>query len=118
MKKLSNFYFDNNWSFEDVTLKLDADEWESLNNFLAAWFMVNRVDKLYIHFNSKQMTLNNQLQRLNAKDAQVMQKYITERLGVDGAFSFEFNSYSTEVICHCALEDIFLRAQNTTLENS
>ena len=102
MKKISDFNFDNFGAFvEAVTVQLDTDEWASLNNFLCVWFMVNRVDKLYINFNSERMTLNNQLQRLSAFDAQVVQKYITERLGVDGAFSFDFDSCFQEVICRC-----------------
>lgn len=115
MKKLSTFYFDSDSAFvEEITVKLDNDEWESINSFLCVWFMVNRVDKLYINFNSVLMTLNNQLQRLSAFDAQVVQKYIRERLGVDGAFSFEFNSYSTEVICRC----IFVKSGIPNLEGN
>ena len=115
MKKLSNFYFDSNSAFvENITVKLDNDEWESLNNFLCVWFMVNRVDKLYINFNSQRMTLNNQLQRLSAFDAQVLQKYIRERLGVDGAFSFDFDSCFKEVICR----RIFVKSGIPNLEGN
>ena len=115
MKKLSTFYFDSDSAFvEKITVKLDNDEWESINNFLCVWFMVNRVDKLYINFNSERMTLNNQLHRLSAFDAQVVQKYIRERLGVDGAFSFDFDSCFQEVICRC----IFVKSGMPNLEEN
>ena len=115
MNKISNFYFDSNSAFvEKITVKLDADEWESLNNFLCVWFMVNCVDKLYINFNTERMTLNNQLQRLSAFDAQVVQKYIRERLGVDGAFSVDFDSCFEEVICR----RIFVKSGIPNLEEN
>lgn len=115
MKKISDFYFDSNSAFvEKITVKLDSDEWESLNNFLCVWFMVNRVDKLYINFNSERMTLNNQLQRLSAFDAQVVQKYIRERLGVDEAFSVDFDSCFEEVICR----RIFVKSGIPNLEEN
>lgn len=115
MNKISNFYFDSNSAFvEKIIVKLDSDEWESINNFLCVWFMVNRVDKLYINFNTERMTLNNQLQRFSAFDAQVVQKYIRERLGVYGAFSVDFDSCIKEVICRC----VFVKSGIPNLEGN
>lgn len=100
MKKTSNFYFNSDSNFiEEVKIALDTEECESLSNFVKQWFMVNHVDRLYVDFNNNKMTLNNQFERLNEIDAQVMQKYITERLGIDGAQTFDFLSYDEMVIC-------------------
>lgn len=115
MKKISDFNFDNFGAFvEAVTVQLDCDEWASLNNFMCMWFMVDYVDKLYIDFTEGQMVLNNQLQRLSAFDAQVVQKYIRERLGVDGAFSFDFDSCFQKVICRC----VFVKSGIPNLEGN
>ena len=100
MKKISNFMFNDNGEFvEEVSISFEEEEWESLHNFIKAWFMVNDVDRLYIDFKKKEVVLNNNFEYLDADDEYMFINYIIERLGVYPVSTFDFFSYSKVVIC-------------------
>lgn len=100
MKKISNFMFNDNGEFvEEVSISFEEEEWESLHNFIKAWFMVNDVDRLYIDFKKKEVVLNNNFEYLDADDEYMFTNYIIERLGVYPVSTFDFFSYSKVVTC-------------------
>ena len=100
MKKISNFMFNDNGEFvEEVSISFEEEEWESLHNFIKAWFMVNDVDRLYIDFKKKEVVLNNNFEYLDADDEYMFINYIIERLGVYPVSTFDFFSDSIVVTC-------------------
>ena len=100
MKKISNFMFNDNGAFvEEVSISFEEEEWESLHNFIKAWFMVDDVDRLYIDFEEKEVVLNNNFEHLDEDDEAVFMNYIIERLGVYPVSTFDFFSYSKVVTC-------------------
>ena len=100
MKKISNFMFNDNGEFvEEVSISFEKEEWESLHNFIKAWFMVNDVDRLYIDFKKKEVVLNNNFEYLDADDEYMFINYIIERLGVYPVSTFDFFSDSKVVTC-------------------
>ena len=100
MKKISNFIFNDNGEFvEEVSISFEEEEWESLHNFIKAWFMVNDVDRLYIDFKKKELVLNNNFEHLDADDEYMFINYVIERLGVYSVSTFDFFSYSKVVTC-------------------
>ena len=100
MKKISNFMFNDNGEFvEEVSISFEEEEWESLHNFIKAWFMVNDVDRLYIDFKKKELVLNNNFEYLDADDEYMFINYIIERLGVYPVSTFDFFSDSKVVTC-------------------
>ena len=100
MKKISNFMFNDNGEFvEEVSISFEEEEWESLHNFIKAWFMVNDVDRLYIDFKKKELVLNNNFEYLDADDEYMFINYVIERLGVYPVSTFDFFSYSKVVTC-------------------
>ena len=100
MKKISNFMFNDNGEFvEEVSISFEEEEWESLHNFIKAWFMVNDVDRLYIDFKKKEVVLNNNFEYLDADDEYMFINYVIERLGVYSVSTFDFFSDSKVVTC-------------------
>ena len=122
MKKISNFMFNDNGAFvEEVSISFEEEEWESLRNFIKAWFMVDDVDRLYIDFKKKEVVLNNNFEHLDEEDEAVFMDYIIERLGVYPVVStFDFFSYNKVVTCtkvvnrylRRALKNSFRKAAN------
>lgn len=105
MKKISNFMFNDNGEFvEEVSISFEEEEWESLRNFIKAWFMVNDVDRLYIDFKKKEVVLNNNFEYLDADDEYMFINYVIERLGVYPVSTFDFFSYSKVVTCTSCLK--------------
>ena len=103
MKKISNFMFNDNGAFvEEVSISFEEEEWESLRNFIKAWFMV--VDRLYIDFEKKEVVLNNNFEYLDEEDESVFIDYIIERLGVYPVSTFDFFSYNKVVTCTSCLK--------------
>lgn len=100
MKKISNFMFNDNGEFvEEVSISFEEEEWESLRNFIKAWFMVDDVDRLYIDFKKKEVVLNNNFEYLDEEDGYMFINYIMERLGVYHVSTFDFSSYNKVVTC-------------------
>ena len=120
MKKISNFMFNDNGAFvEEVSISFEEEEeeWESLHNFIKAWFMVNDVDRLYIDFEEKEVVLNNNFEHLDEDDEAVFINYIIERLGVYPVSTFDFFSYSKVVTCTSCLK-VGKRYLRRALKNS
>lgn len=100
MKKISNFMFNDNGEFiEEVSISFEEEEWESLHNFIKAWFMVDDVDRLYIDFKKKELVLNNNFEYLDTDDEYMFINYVIERLGVYPVSTFDFFSYNKVVTC-------------------
>ena len=122
MKKISNFMFNDKDAFvEEVSISFEEEEWESLRNFIKAWFMVDDVDRLYIDFEKKEVVLNNNFEHLDAEDEYMFMNYIIERLGVYPVSTFDFFSYSKVVTCTSCLKvgNCYLRrALRRALRNS
>ena len=122
MNKISNFMFNDNGAFvEEVSISFEEEEWESLRNFIKAWFMVDDVDRLYIDFKKKEVVLNNNFEHLDADDEYMFINYIVERLGVYSVSTFDFFSDSKVVTCTSCLKvgNCYLRrALKNSLRNS
>ena len=122
MKKISNFMFHDNGAFvEEVSISFEEEEWESLRNFIKAWFMVDDVDRLYIDFKKKELVLNNNFEHLDADDEYMFINYLVERLGVYSVSTFDFFSDSKVVTCTSCLKvgNCYLRrALKNSLRNS
>lgn len=120
MKKISNFMFNDNGEFvEEVSISFEEEEWESLRNFIKAWFMVDDVDRLYIDFKEKEVVLNNNSEHLDAEDESVFMDYIIERLGVYPVVStFDFFSYNKVVTCTKVVNRYLRRALKNSFRQS
>ena len=119
MKKISNFMFNDNGAFiEEVSISFEEEEWESLHNFIKAWFMVNDVDRLYIDFKKKEVVLNNNFEHLDEEDEAVFIDYIIERLGVYHVSTFDFFSYNKVVTCTKVVNRYLRRALKNSLKQA
>ena len=119
MKKISNFMFNDNGAFiEEVSISFEEEEWESLHNFIKAWFMVDDVDRLYIDFKKKELVLNNNFEYLDADDEYMFINYVIERLGVYSVSTFDFFSYNKVVTCTKVVNRYLRRALKNSLKQA